>query len=327
MPDTSGLSQSTFAKAVLQGLTESPKRLPSRFIYDEKGDALFQKIMKLPEYYLTRCEKQIFEEQGDRICSYFCEPGSSFNLVELGAGDGTKTEILLHNLMGRGTSFKYMPVDISKNALTGLHSRMAASLPDLRIHPWEGSYFEMLRGIDEFSDSRKVILFLGSNIGNMIHSQARSFLKGLSDAMTPSDYLFVGFDQKKHPQDILDAYNDAGGVTAAFNKNILHRINRELDADFDPDRFLHWETYNPESGSARGYLVAMEAMEVSVRAIELQVQFKPWETINTELSQKYDDDVVAWLAQGAGLEVVQSFGGSEGLYKDYLFRKASGTHK
>ena len=322
MPENPVLANSTFARAVYQGLTGHPKSLPSRYIYDEKGDELFQKIMELPEYYLTRCEKEILLEHGNRICSRFCESNHAFNLVELGAGDGTKTEILLENLHHRRASFRYMPVDISASALKGLQSRLRKKLPSVQVHPWEGSYFDMLRSIDQFSDARKVILFLGSNLGNMMHSQARTFLSGLSDAMTSSDLLFVGFDQKKHPQKILDAYNDPGGVTAAFNKNILARINRELQADFDPDRFLHWETYDPESGSARSYLVAREAMRVTVSALDLQVDFRAWETIYTELSQKYDDQVVAWLADGAGLEVVESFADSRGYYKDYLFRKS-----
>ena len=321
MSDKVTLKESPFAIAVQKGLTTNPKNLPSRYIYDQKGDALFQRIMELPEYYLTQCEKQILEDHKERICSYFCGTGDAFNLVELGAGDGTKTEILLRNLTTMGASYRYMPVDISNNALNGLQRRLKAELPALKVRPWEGTYFEMLGQIKVFSDSRKVMLFLGSNLGNMMHPQARSFLRGLSEAMTSNDYLFIGFDQKKHPQKILDAYNDPGGVTAAFNKNILYRINSELQADFDPEKFLHWETYDPESGSARSFLVATEAMSVTIGALDLEITFKPWETIHTELSQKYDDDIVAWLADGAGLEILDTFSDPEGYFKDYLFRK------
>lgn len=321
MPNNSIPEESSFANAVHKGLTANPKYLPSRYIYDEEGGALFQKIMELPEYYLTRCEKEILEEHKNKICSYFYRDGGVFNLVELGAGDGTKTEILLRNLITLGVSFRYMPVDISSNALEGLKGRLKDEMPSLKVRPWEGTYFEMLGQIEEFSDTRKVILFLGSNLGNMMHPEARSFLQGLSKAMAPDDYLFIGFDLKKHPQKILDAYNDPKGVTAAFNKNILRRINRELEADFAPEKFLHWETYNPESGSARSYLVATEAMRVRVKALGLNIDFKPWESIQTELSQKYDDEIVAWLASGAGLEVVDSFSDPEGYFRDYLFRK------
>ena len=223
MDQNSRVSESDFAKAVYQGLTANPKKLPSRYIYDEKGDALFQQIMKLPEYYLTNCEKQILEDHKEKICSYFCQDNLPFKLVELGAGDGTKTEILLRNLIEQGASFRYMPVDISRSALRGLEHRLSRELPELQIQPWEGTYFDMLRQIEEFSDARKVILFLGSNLGNMLHPQARSFLSELAAAMTFADFLFIGFDQKKHPQKVLDAYNDPGGVTEAFNKNLLQR--------------------------------------------------------------------------------------------------------
>ena len=321
MSENTLLKQSAFAQAVYQGLTAKPKKLPSRFIYDARGDALFQQIMKLPQYYLTECERQILKEHADGICAYFSEGKQPFNLVELGAGDGTKTEILLRNLSSRQASFKYMPVDISASALSGLQNRLRGILPGLQIQPWEGTYFEMLQRIDEFSDARKVILFLGSNLGNMMHPQARNFLQGLSEAMTFGDYLFIGFDQKKHPQKILDAYNDPGGVTAAFNKNILVRINREFNGNFDPDKFLHWETYDPETGSAKSFLVATEPMRVHVGALELEVFFETWDTLQTELSQKYDDEVVQWLASGAGLEVVASFADPAAYYKNYLFRR------
>lgn len=322
MPEKSIGRESAFAEAVYRGLTGKPKRLPSRFIYDQKGDALFQQIMELPAYYLTRCETQILEAHKKDICAHFQGKGDPFHLVELGSGDGTKTAILLKQLSEQGANFTYMPVDISAHALQGLRLRMEKAFPDLEIRPWQGTYFDMLNQIDAFSDARKVLLFLGSNLGNMMHEQARSFLSGLAEAMTPSDSLFIGFDQKKHPRIILDAYDDPDGVTAAFNKNILYRINRELGADFDPEKFLHWETYNPESGAAQSYLVAREAMEVGIKALELEVHFDPWETIHTELSQKYDDAVVDWLASGAGLQVLEAFEDPRGYFKNYLFQKA-----
>ena len=322
MPTNATIKNSAFAKAVQRGLTSEVKNLPSRYIYDKAGDALFQQIMQMPEYYLTRCETEIFEKQGIQICKHFCANGPSFNLVELGAGDGVKTQLLIKNLIALGGRPKYMPVDISINALKGLESRLGKEFPELDIHPWEGSYFEMLSRIDEFSDSRKVILFLGSNLGNMEHEEARGFLQGLSQAMNPSDLLFIGLDLKKDPQKVRNAYNDPQGLTAAFNKNILHRINRELGGNFKPELFLHWETYNPESGSARSYLVAKEDMRVSVEELGLTIHFKAWETIYTELSQKYDDPIVQWLAEGAQLDIVDSFMDSNASFKNYLFRPA-----
>ncbi len=321
MPNQKRMPDSPFAMDVRKGLTDFPKHLPSRYIYDEKGDALFQRIMKLPEYYLTECETEIFNTHKTEIALQLGLSGAGFNLIELGAGDGTKTRILLREMLRLGQDFSYQPIDISKNALDGLTARLRADFPELRVEPREGTYFEMLKQIDTDSGGGKAILFLGSNIGNLLHPQAREFLSSLSASMDANDQLFIGFDQKKQPATVLEAYNDATGVTEAFNKNLLWRINREFGGNFEPDRFLHWETYDPESGTAKSYLVAREAMEVHIDALDLQISFRPWETIHTEISQKYDDAVVEWLAREAGLEVLASYSDSRGYYKDYVFRR------
>ena len=311
-----------FADAVRKGLTQYPKSLPSRYIYDARGDALFQRIMEMPGYYLTRCETEIFNRHKEAIARRFSDPGSPFNLIELGAGDGKKTRLLLRELLGREAPFQYMPVDISENALSGLVAKLKEELPDLRSSPWQGTYFEVLREIGQMKDQRKVVLFLGSNIGNLLHPQALSFLKELRDTMGREDLLFIGFDQKKDPATIQAAYDDPEGITEAFNKNILGRINRELGGQFDPEKFRHWEVYDPETGTAKSYLVAREPMRVRIGELNLEVGFERWETIHTEISQKYDDRVVEWLAREAGLVVDGEFADSLGYYKDYLFRLA-----
>lgn len=311
-----------FSEAVRKGLTQYPKSLPSRFIYDARGDALFQRIMEMPGYYLTRCETEIFNRHKEAIASRFADTGSPFNLIELGAGDGKKTRLLLRELLRLDTPFSYMPVDISENALSGLVATLKQELPDLRCSPWQGTYFEVLREIGRMKDQRKVILFLGSNIGNLLHPQALSFLKELRETMGREDYLFIGFDQKKDPATVQAAYDDPEGITEAFNKNILGRINRELGGTFDPGKFRHWEVYDPETGTAKSYLVAREPMRVEVRDLDLEVEFERWETIHTEISQKYDDRVVEWLAREAGLVIDGQYADSRGYYKDYLFRLA-----
>jgi uncharacterized SAM-dependent methyltransferase len=166
-----------------------------------------------------------------------------------------------------------------------------------------------------------VILLLGSNIGNLLHPRAIDFLSRLKDAMNEGDLIFMGFDQKKNPQTILDAYNDSSGVTASFNKNLLHRINCELGGNFQVEKFKHWEVYDPETGTAKSYLVATEAMTVRIESIGLTVEFDPWESVHTEISQKYDNKIVKWLAEESGLEIVTSFTDSKNYYKDYLFRR------
>ncbi|MCE2614146.1 L-histidine N(alpha)-methyltransferase [Flavobacteriaceae bacterium D16] len=312
---------SVFEQDVYQGLTDFPKHLSSKYFYDARGDKLFQEIMKLPEYYLTNSELEILQAHKEAITGHFSSAGETFNLIELGAGDGTKTRILLKYLQENKISFQYLPIDISANVLEELTTSLTSELPGLAVRPVQGTYFESLEEICRLEQERKVILFLGSNIGNLLHPQAVNFLLQVQEVMSGNDLFLVGFDQKKDPQQILDAYNDPTGVTEAFNKNILTRINRELGGDFNVDNFRHWEVYDPETGTAKSYLVSKQAQEVNISDLNLKVNFKAWETIHTEISQKYDDEIVAWLAGKAGLGIVDVFSDSKELFKNYIFKK------
>ncbi|MBT8185125.1 MAG: L-histidine N(alpha)-methyltransferase, partial [Eudoraea sp.] len=211
--------KSRFAEDVYKGLTDFPKHLSSKYFYDARGDGLFQDIMAMPEYYLTNCEFEIFEQNKEDISRWFSQGGQEFNIIELGAGDGKKTKILLEHLSQKRASFRYMPVDISQNALGKLEASLKAELPDVSVEPLQGTYFEVLEEINALRHTKKVILFLGSNIGNLLHPQAVSFLSSIQKLMIAGDLLFIGFDQKKNPQTILDAYNDPKGITEDFNKN------------------------------------------------------------------------------------------------------------
>ncbi|WP_103865847.1 L-histidine N(alpha)-methyltransferase [Aquimarina sp. I32.4] len=313
---------STFEKEVCEGLSAFPKYLSSKFFYDELGDELFQKIMALPEYYLTRAEYEIFKTHKSDIVQRFDENQEGFDLIELGAGDGKKTKVLLHELLNNHFDFTYTPIDISQNAIDGLVKNLKQEMPAVVVQGQRGEYFEVLDRLKHMSDRKKVIMVLGSNIGNLLHSRAIQFLKKLCNVMHSGDFLFMGFDQKKHPQKVLDAYNDKTGITAAFNKNILIRINKELNANFDIDAFMHWETYDPESGTAKSYLVSKEKQTVDINDLSMQVHFEAWESIHTEISQKYDDTIVKWLTKESGLKIVKSFSDQNNYYKDYLITKA-----
>jgi dimethylhistidine N-methyltransferase len=320
------MSQSTstetaFARDVREGLSRFPKFLLSKYIYDEAGDKLFQEIMQLPEYYLTNCELEIFQTQTADITRHFRGSGQGFDLIELGAGDGTKTKILLRQMLNDGFDFVFKPIDISTNAIESLERNLAWEFPNLNIDPEVGEYFAVLERLKHYDQRKKVILMLGSNIGNLLHPRAISFLRKMQEVMNTEDQLFIGFDQKKDPQVILDAYNDPTGVTAAFNKNLLHRINRELGGNIPVDKFRHWEVYDPETGTAKSYLLATEPLEVRIEELDLNVQFDRWETIHTEISQKYTDKVVNWIASEAGLEIVTSFTDSRDYYKNYILKK------
>ena len=311
---------SAFEEDTYAGLTSHPKYLLSKYIYDKQGDKLFQDIMNLPEYYLTGCELDILQTHTEEISRAFAGK-NDFDLIELGAGDGKKTKVLLRHLLEKNVDFTYQPIDISENVLKELELSLKQELPDLKVKIQQGTYFKTLEKLADYNSRKKVIIFLGSNIGNLLHKDAIVFLRNLQEAMSKEDMLFMGFDQKKDPQTILDAYNDPTGVTAAFNKNHLARINRELGGNFDPDSFLHWETYNPETGTAKSYLVSKIEQTVNIKELGLDVHFDQWETINTEISQKYDDQVVQWLAREAGLKVATSFIDKKGYYKNYIFTK------
>ena len=312
-------STSEFEKEVYTGLMDYPKHLSSKYFYDKKGDKLFQDIMAMPTYYLTDCEYEILEDNKEEITNLFTEFGA-FDLIELGAGDGKKTKILLKEFSDKNVDFTYVPIDISDNALNQLHNSIEKELPKIRVQPFQGTYFEALEDINS-RKNRKIILFLGSNIGNLKHDQAKGFMKKIQELMEPEDLLFMGFDQKKNPQTILDAYNDKEGVTAAFNKNVLARINTELNANFDLEQFLHWEVYNPETGSAKSYLVSKIEQKVRIEALDLNITFKPWETIHTEISQKYDDEIINWLAKESGLEMTTAYQSKAYGYKNCIFKK------
>ena len=318
---TAEAKDTLFEKEVREGLSSYPKHLSSKYFYDAVGDQLFQKIMALPEYYLTNCEYSILQEQKTAIGNYFIGNGSPFSLFELGAGDGKKTKVLLAHFLAIGANFDYRPIDISQNALDLLERSVTEELPKVNIQSLQGTYFDTLKAIGKENERRKIILFLGSNIGNLLHDQAIAFLKELRAVMQEGDLAFIGFDQKKDPQVVLDAYNDPTGVTAAFNKNILTRINHEMDGDFTLDNFKHWEVYDPETGTAKSYLVAKKKHQVHIEKLDLTVNFDAWESIHTEISQKYDDKVIAWLANEAGLKIVTQFSDAKEYYKNYILEK------
>ncbi|MFK7812132.1 MAG: L-histidine N(alpha)-methyltransferase [Maribacter sp.] len=319
---TIALFTSQFEEEVHNGLTDYPKHLSSKYFYDEKGDQLFQDIMNMPEYYLTDAEFDIFSTHTNEITQLFSKASESFNLIELGAGDGKKTKILLQKLIDNKVDLNYLPIDISQNVLNQLSNSLKNEIPEVTVKTQQGTYFEALKNIASLTDDKKVILFLGSNIGNLLHPQAIEFLTQVQELMRKEDLFFVGFDMKKNPKTILDAYNDQTGITAAFNKNILARINSELGGDFDLDKFLHWEVYDPETGTAKSYLVSKEQQSVSIEKLSLKIDFVPWESIHTEISQKYDDKTVEWLAEKSGLQLDSQFTDSKKQYKNYVFKKA-----
>ena len=297
-----------FASAVLQGLSERPKRLSSRYLYNAHGSDLFQKIMELEEYYPTRCETEILERHSDDIVHLL--DGQAVNVVDLGAGDGTKTKILLNSLLDAGTEVTYVPIDISEHAMHDLTEQMSVRMPQLPISGLVAEYTSALHWLTTRADQqRNLVLFLGSNIGNFNNAQARSFLRQLWSVLNVDDYVLIGFDLKKDIDLLTAAYNDSAGVTAAFNLNLLERVNAELGANFDLSKFRHYSTYDVFTGAMESYLVSMKPQTVTVDALHTEFQFDAWEPVHTEYSYKYLETDIAGLAESTGFVI-------DGAYKD-----------
>lgn len=317
LSSTAKLSQ--FATDVLEGLSSAPKFLSSKYFYDNEGTRLFREIMDLPEYYLTNCEIEIFRTQTDQICRRFATSNDPFELIELGAGDGTKTAILIDQLIRQNADVSYSTIDISAEALDVLADRFRAEFPTLKIETRSGDYFKILESL-KGRGRRKVILFLGSNIGNLPHDRSIAFFQQLHAAMDRNDKLFIGFDLQKDPHVIVRAYDDRAGVTARFNLNLLTRINRELGGDFDIDSFIHYANYRPIDGSARSYLISRRRQEVNIDALGRRFEFDQWEPIFMEISQKYTVKTIEILAEESGFQIEKTFFDSRNYYCNSLWR-------
>ena len=308
-----------FYKDVLDGLRAENKYLSSKYFYDETGDKLFQQIMACPEYYPTRCEMEIMQHQSGKMARLFMEESPAFDLVELGPGDATKSWFLLRELQKERAAFTYYPIDISSQVIGWLEDKLPATLPGIRMQGLNGDYLEKMHQLNTFSPNRKIVLFMGANIGNMNIQQATHFCRQLRDNLQPGDLLLIGFDLKKHPRTVLDAYNDRQGITRAFNLNLLRRINRELGGDFDLDQFDHYPVYDPVSGACKSYLISLKAQEVHIG--DKTVSFRENEAIHMEISQKYTLEETELLAMQSEFEPVHTFLDSKKWFADVLWQR------
>lgn len=312
------LAVAEFAHDVRAGLEASPKKLPSKYFYDAAGDRLFQAIMAMPEYYLTDAEFAVFRQNKTAILEHF---GDNFEMVELGAGDGRKTRVLLDHFIEAGADFTYRPIDISGSVLRELEQDLKKRWPGLDVAPIRNDWFAALRNMEDTEAAgHRVVLFLGANIGNMERAGATLFLRTLRNSLTPGDRVLIGFDLKKDPARILAAYNDPAGNTAAFNLNLLYRINQELDADFRVDRFRHWQIYDPLTGACRSRIVSTTRQEVHIGKLEARFSFDAWEAIEVEVSVKYSLAEIEQLATATGFRVEQHFQDERGDFVDTLWR-------
>jgi len=308
---------SGFYKDVMNGLRAESKYLQSKYFY-ETGDKLFQQIMACPEYYPTRCEMDILQHQCREMAALFSRNGDHFDLVELGPGDATKSYYLLRELVKAKSRFTYYPIDISSHVIEGLEERLPVNLPGLKLHGLNGEYLDRMEHLSSLSGKRKVILFMGANIGNMNIQQATLFCRQLHDRMQPGDLLMIGFDLKKHPKIILDAYNDRQGITRAFNLNLLKRINRELNADFDTDQFEHYPVYDPGTGACKSYLISRSEQQVHF-GYGMTIEFRENEPVFMEISQKYALPETDNMAVQSGFRPLHYFHDTKKWFADILW--------
>ncbi|MCG3184814.1 MAG: Histidine N-alpha-methyltransferase [Planctomycetes bacterium] len=307
-----------FALDVLNGLSETPKRLSSRWIYDEDGSRLFSRICELDEYYPTRSEAEILRNHTEDILN---RAGvDALDIVDLGAGDGRKTDIVLEAALGQVKDVRYVPIDISEASMHGLVKRTSAKFPRLTLGGIVGEYFDGLHWLSHGNGRRNLVLFLGSNIGNFNKVQARVFLRQLWEALNDGDQVLIGFDLKKDIELLLAAYNDKQGVTAAFNKNLLKRVNRELGGDFDLGAYRHFATYDVFSGAMESYIVSLKRQTVTIRDLQSTFEFEEWEPIHTEYSYKYLQRDIDDLAAKTGFKIVEQYYDNNGWFTDSLWQ-------
>lgn len=311
-------TETQFLQEVLDGLRSTPKHLSSKYFYDEAGDKLFQQIMRSEDYYPTRCEMDIFQNRTAELANAITTLHNNVDIIELGAGDCSKSIHLLRALTKEQFSFRYIPIDISKNIITNLETSLPAELPGIEVKGMNGEYFEMLNLLSNSSKRKKVILCLGGNIANMTIDESEAFCRQLRSYLNPDDLAIIGFDLIKNPRIIYNAYYDKEGITSRFNLNLLIRINRELNANFDLSIFEHFCSYDPLTGACKSFIVCTEETDVQIG--DKTIHFKKDECIWTEISQKYSPGQITTLARAGGFKPIQMLTDHKEWFVDAIWK-------
>ncbi len=305
----------SFADDVVRGLGSRPKRLPSKYFYDDVGSALFDAITRLPEYYLTRAETEILSRWGWQMVRLLDAP---VDFLELGSGSAIKTRILIGEALRVQTDLCYSPIDISVEAVRAASLALVEAYPRLRVRAYAGDYFDVLESRAIAPERKMLAMLMGSNVGNYEPDEAALLLRLLGGALRPGDGLLLGADLKKDRATLELAYDDPAGVTGAFDRNMLARINRELGADFDPRNFAHVARYDERRGSVDSFLEAREAAIATIGTLGLQVSLAAGERIHTESSYKFSDDEIVGLGRAAGFRPESSWRDGAGRFSVHL---------
>ena len=317
LPKLPAFASTPIAVEVFTGLTGEPKTLSPWLFYDEAGSRLFEEITELPEYYVTRTERRILAEHADEIISA-AAGGRDLSMIELGAGTATKTGLLLNAAVRLQGGVTYYPIDVSQTALDEARSRLEAELPEVTVEPIVADYTEGMRQNRTFRSGRRLVLYIGSSIGNFSPEDAVEVLRGVRSQLSPGDCLLLGTDMVKDAQTLHAAYDDAAGVTARFNMNVLTRINRELEGNFDLRLFRHQARWNARESRVEMHLESLLPQKVAIRALDLEMRFLPGETIHTENSYKFTDESVLELLTRAGFRLRQQWSDAGKWFTVYL---------
>lgn len=306
----------TFAEDVRAGLGRRPMAMSPMWFYDDLGSALFEAICRLPEYYLTRVERDLIATYRGEIVASLEGP---LELLELGSGSATKTKLLIEAVLDRQPSLTFHPIDISSEALVESSQTLVAAHPSLRVVAYAGDYFSLLAGRRVRTGSPTLALVLGSNIGNFAPERAQELLRLLAGALRRGDALLIGYDLRKDPSILELAYDDPTGVTAAFNKNLLARMNRELGATFDLGAWRFRARYDDARGAVDSNLVALAGQRVAIPGAGLDLDIAAGDAIHTESSYKFSRDEIVTLAQHCGYRESASYTDAAVRYALSLF--------
>ena len=313
-----------FARAVQDGLNASPRTLPCRYFYDDEGSRLFEQICDLPEYYLTRTEDAILADHADAmVAGWVGDP----ILVELGSGSSSKTRRLIEAALRAYGRLHYVPIDVSRSILAESAQTLVDRYPGLRVTGYAANYRDALATIANRFDRPKLFAFLGSSLGNYETQAAVDLLRLVAQGMDPADRLLLGTDLDKNEAKLCAAYDDAAGVTARFNLNILHRINRDLGGDFEVGQFRHESRYNPDHHRVEMHLVSQVDQTVTVPAAAISARLAQGESIHTENSHKYTTELLAMIAHQAGFAEEAAWTDAAGLFRVQRWRLGEGAQK
>ncbi|STX50669.1 Histidine-specific methyltransferase EgtD [Legionella busanensis] len=308
----------TILTDILNGLTSEKKFISSKYFYDEKGSELFNKITRHPDYYLTNCELEILRNHKAEIADLLNQ--QSFNLIELGPGEGIKGRILIEYFLQNSLDFTYYAIDISNKYLNQIINQYNQDFPDLTLVALNSDYLKGLQWLKKQSYRKNLLLFLGSSIGNFNYDHTQNFLQEIWSYLEDGDYFLIGFDLRKDIDILLRAYNDKDGITRAFNFNLLHRLNQELGANFDATLFYHYAPYNVYSGAMESYLISSQKQTVFIKALDKSIHFSEFEPIHLEFSYKYLLSQIKEFAKKSSFTIVKNFFDSKNYFVDSLWQ-------